>query len=112
MRDINRLLNSARRLGSFSPAHQVDRAIHRTITGRIVNFMSFIFIALCGGGFALTVAGAYALKLNERLPQGSLGVLGVVLVCSFLLVIILAGVVGEVVRRLIWRFIPRRWFRF
>jgi len=112
MRDINRVISGARRLGRFSVANEVDRAIHRSCMGRVVNFMAFIFIGLCGGAFALAVAGAYALKLNERLPQGSLAVLGVVLICVFLLVIIVAGLIGEVARRLIWRYIPRRWFRF
>ena len=102
--DLGRSLG---RLGAFAAANRADRALQRTCIGRIVSMLTLIFIVLFVG---LDVVAFYALDrkgLLDTLPQSVRPVLIVGLMMSFIVDIVLAGLIGNWLRRRIWRLLMR-----
>ena len=95
------------RLGALAAANRTDRALERTCIGRIVSLLTLIFIVLCVG---LDVVTFYALDrkgLFDTVPQSVRPVLMVGLMMSFVVDIVLAGLIGNWLRRRIWRLLMR-----
>lgn len=104
--------HNLRRWGTLAAADEMDRAIQRTCMGRIVSLLTLIFIVLCvilyGGAFlALNASG-----IGEQLRRSAGGVLTAGLCVGFFLAIILAGLIGNWLRRRIWQALLRRRGRY
>lgn len=97
-----------RRLGTLAAASEVDRALERSCIGRVVSLLTFIFIVLCIVLYALMWYGLIKTGLAERLPQPIGGALGLSIFVGFFIAIILAGLIGNWLRRRIWRMLLRR----
>ncbi len=97
-----------RQLGAMAAASEVDRALQRSCIGRIVSLLTFIFIVLCIVLYALTWYGLIKTGLAERLPQPIGGAVGLSIFVGFFVAIILAGLIGNWLRRRIWRMLLRR----
>ncbi len=104
----DRLRRGLGRLGTLVAADQVDWALERTCIGRIVSLLTLFFIVLCVGLYGLMLYGLYRLGLTERLPESVRTVLGLGLFAGFFVAIILAGLIGDWLRRRIWRLLLRR----
>lgn len=99
---------SLRQVGALAAASEVDRALQRSCIGRIVSMLTLIFIVLCIALYALMWYGLTKTGLAERLPQPIGGALGMSLFVGLFVAIILAGLVGNWLRRRIWRLLLRR----
>ncbi len=99
---------SLRQWGALAAASEADRALERSCIGRIVSLLTFIFIVLCIVLYALMWYGLIRTGLAERLPQPIGGALGLSIFVGFFIAIILAGLVGNWLRRRIWRLILGR----
>lgn len=95
------------RLGAFAAANRADRALRRTCIGRIVSLLTLIFIVLCVGLDALMFYALDRMGLLDTLPQSVRPVLTVGLMMSFVVAIVLAGLIGNWLRRRIWRLLMR-----
>lgn len=97
-----------RQLGTIAAASEVDRALQHSCIGRIVGLLTFIFIVLCIVLYALIWYGLIKTGLAEQLPQPIGGALGMSIFVGFFVAIILAGLIGNWLRRLIWRLLLRQ----
>jgi len=70
--------------------------------------VTLILIVLCVALYGLTWYGLTRSGIAERLPQPIGGALGMSLFVGLFVVIILAGLVGNWLRRLLWRALPAR----
>jgi hypothetical protein len=95
------------RLGALAAANRADRALRRTCIGRIVSLLTLIFIVLCVGLDVLTFYALDRRGLLDTLPQSVRPVLIVGLMMSFVVDIVLAGLIGNWLRRRIWRLLMR-----
>jgi uncharacterized membrane protein len=106
-----RLGRFLRGLGTYAAADQVDHAIHRSCIGRIVSLLTLLFILLFGCSYLLVGL----LLSRTHLSDLSSGALSKALVIGFvvglLLCIIVAGIIGNWLRHLIWRALRRRHHR-
>ncbi len=96
-----------RRLGTLAAADEVDRALQRTCIGRIVSMLTLIFIVLCVLIYGGALLALDATGLRERLPASG-GVLTAGACVGLFLAIILAGLIGNWLRRLFWQALLRR----
>jgi len=100
--------SNLRRLGTLAAVDMVDRTLQRSCIGRIVSMLTLIFIVLCIALYALMWYGLTRAGLAERLPQPIGGALGLSLFGGFFVAIILAGLIGNWLRRRIWHLLIRR----
>jgi len=89
-------------------ADEVDRTLQRTCIGRIVSLLTLIFIVLCVLIYGGALLALNATGLLKQLPESVGGVLTAGLCVGFFLAIILAGLIGNWLRRLFWRALLRR----
>lgn len=101
-----------RRVGTLAAVDEADRALQRTCIGRIVSLLTLIFIVLCvilyGGAFLVLNASG----IGGQLRQAAGGILTAGLCMGFFLAITLAGLIGNWLRRRIWRALLRRRGRY
>ncbi len=95
-------------LGTAAATVGVGRAVERSCIGRIVSMLTFIFIVLCVALYGLMWYGLTRSGLAERLPQPIGGALGMSLFVGLFVAIILAGLVGNWLRRRLWSALLRR----
>lgn len=100
-----------RRLIALGAASEADYALQRTCIGRIVSLLTLIFIVLCVVLYGLMWYGLTTTGLAERLPQPIGGILGISLFIGLFICIILAGLIGNWLRRRIWSALLRRMSR-
>jgi len=92
----------------LAAANQADRALQRTCIGRIVSLLTLIFIFLCGGGYLLALWGLHAAGVLDQLPGSIRGGLIAGIWLGLLAAIVLAGLIGNWIRRRLWRALLRR----
>jgi Na+/proline symporter len=93
----------------MSTANQVDRALQKSCIGRIVSMLTFLFILLCIILYGILYFILYKTGLTQILSsEASTPILVIVFFGSFILAIVLAGLIGNWLRRLIWRSLLRR----
>lgn len=97
-----------RRLGATAAVGEAERIVERSCIGRIVSMLTLIFIVLCVALYALMWYGLTRTGLAERLPDPIGGALGLSLFAGLFIAIILAGLVGNWLRRRLWRMLLRR----
>jgi hypothetical protein len=105
---MNNFGKNLNRLGRMSAASQADQVIQRSCVGRIVSMLTFFFILLCIVIYAILFYTAYKTGLQAKIPEQFQQYLAGGIVCSFLFMIVLAGLTGNWLRRIIWRALLRR----
>jgi hypothetical protein len=100
-----------RGLGSYAAVDQVDHAIQRSCIGRIVSLLTLLFILLFGCSYLLIGLVLSRTRLGDLASDALSKVLVVGFVVGLLLCIIVAGLIGNWLRRLIWSSLRRRHHR-
>ncbi len=100
----DRLRRDVRRLALRGAFYEADRALQRTCIGRIVSLLTLLFILACVVVYGLFAYGLYRIGLAERLGSA----LAVGLFIGLILAVGLAGLVGNWLRRQVWRLLLRR----
>jgi hypothetical protein len=106
---MNNLGRNLRSLGRMSIANDADRVIQRSCIGRVVSLLTGIFIIGCIFLYAVLFyflyrGGALQTSLAEHyMPYVAAGIF-----CTFILAIILAGLIGNALRRFFWRLLRQR----
>ncbi len=95
-------------LGKAAATVGVGQVVERSCVGRIVSMLTFIFIVLCVALYGLMWYGLTRSGLLEQLPQPIGGALGMSLFVGLFIAIILAGLVGNWLRRRLWNALLRR----
>ena len=106
-----RLGTYLRRLGTYTAVDQVDHAIQHSCIGRIVSLLTLLFILLFGCSYLF----AGLLLSRTHLANLLSGALNKALVVGFVvglfLCIIVAGLIGNSLRHLVWHALRRRHHR-
>jgi hypothetical protein len=106
---MNNLGRNLRKLGRMSISNDADRALQRSCIGRVISMLTFIFIMVCiilyGVLFYFLYQGGV---LQTPLAEKYMPYLAAGVFCSFILVIILAGLIGNALRRFFWNILLRR----
>jgi len=97
-----------RGLGTYAAADHVDHAIQRSCIGRIVSLLTLLFILLFGCSYLLIGLLLSRARLGDVLSGALNKGLAIGFVVGLLLCIIMAGLIGNWLRRLIWRALRRR----
>jgi len=101
--------DATRRLGKVAVARQVDRTLQRSCIGRVVSLVMLLTMVAC---VSLWVGAAWLVN-QAGLSDAVSGLPEPVLPCAFfggiLLCIVIGGLVGNWLRRLVWRVILRFW---
>jgi sterol desaturase/sphingolipid hydroxylase (fatty acid hydroxylase superfamily) len=106
---MNNLGKNLNQLGRMSVANQTDRTLQRSCIGRVVSMLTFIFILLCIIFYGILFFVLYKTGLTQvQLPEQVQPFLAIGIACSFILAIVLAGLIGDWLRRIIWRSLLRR----
>ncbi len=100
--------SDARQLGTLIAVSEADRALQRSCIGRIVSMLTGLFIVLCIVLYGLMIYVLTKTGLAQRLPQPISGALGLSIFAGFVVAIVLAGLIGNWLRRLFWRTLLRR----
>jgi len=95
-------------LGPYAAVDQVDHAIQRSCIGRIVSLLTLLFILLFGCSYLLIGLLLARSGLGDLASGSLIKALVIGFVVGLLLCIIVAGLVGNWLRRLIWRALRRR----
>lgn len=104
----NRLRRNLGRLGKLTVAQQADRALRRSCIGRVVSWLTFIFVLTCLGSYLAITLVLYQSGLADMLPEASDTVLAVGFFVGLIGSIVAAGLIGNWLRRRIWRLLLRR----
>jgi hypothetical protein len=106
---MNNLGRNLRSLGKMSFASETDRVIQRSCVGRIVSMLTFFFITGCiilyGILFYFLYKGGI---LQTSWAEQSMPYVAAAIFCSFILVIVVAGLIGNALRNFFWRLLRRR----
>lgn len=97
-----------REVGRMAAVSEIDRALERSCIGRIVGMFTLIFIVLCIALYALMWYGLTKTGMAERLPQPIGASLGMSIFVGLIVAIVLAGLIGNWLRRRIWRLLLAR----
>jgi len=98
---------SLKKLGKYAVASEVDNIMYRGCISKIVNLVILVLILAC---LAVYVGGAIALNktgLADKLPSALSSALAAGFFLGFLAAIIIGGLVGNWLRRRLWRIIRR-----
>lgn len=95
-------------LGTAAATVGVGQAVERSCIGRIVGMLTFIFIVLYVALYGLMWYGLTRSGIAKQLPQPIGGALGMSLFVGLFVAIILAGLVGNWLRRRLWHALLRR----
>ncbi len=103
--DIRR---KVRKLGGYAAGRQVDRALRRSCIGRIVSLLTLIFILACVAVYGLGALALNRAGLTEYLPEAVGSAATVAFFIGLIGCIVVAGLIGNWLRRLAWRALLRR----
>lgn len=103
--DIKRNL---RRLGTYAAADRADRALRRSCIGRIVSLLTLGFILACVASYGLGGLALHQAGLTDQLPDAFGSAVTVSFFIGLIVCIVIAGLVGNWLRRLVWRALLRR----
>ena len=96
------------KLGKMTAANQADRALRKSCLGRVVSLLTWIFLLSCG---CLYTGGAWLLYQSgwgNKFPGMTEKVLVVGFIVGFFACILVAGLIGNWLRRRIWKFLRKR----
>jgi hypothetical protein len=96
------------RLGAQATANHADRALRKSCIGRIVSLLTLFFILACGGMYALTAFALYRSGLGDVFPDAVGSVLAVGFFVGLIGAVVVAGLIGNWLRRRIWQMVLRR----
>ena len=106
-----RLGTYLRRLGTYTAVDQVDHAIQRSCIGRITSLLTLLFILFFGCSYLLVGLLLSRTGLGDLLSGALSKALVVGFVVGLLLCIIVAGLIGNWLRHLVWHALRRRHHR-
>lgn len=108
-RDLNSTL---RRLGHLAAVDQADRALRRSCIGRIVGALTGLFIAACLAIWTVLFVIVSQMSIVEKLPDVTSSILSIMFIGGLIASIVLAGLIGNLLRRQLWRMLRARRGRF
>ena len=82
---------------------RAERIVEHSCVRRIVSLITFISIAICGGGYLVVLVTLYATGVLDRLPESVRDLLGAFVCVGLLGAVIISAIVGEVIRRAVRR---------
>lgn len=103
--DLRRGLRS---LGRIAVNDKIDRAIQRSCIGRIVSALTGIFMLGCLLSVILLSIIANESGIMDLLPDFVGNILGVLFVFGFIAAIIIAGIIGSLLRKSLWQLLRSR----
>ena len=102
------LRRGLRSLGRVTINDNIDRAIQRSCIGRIVSALTGILMLSCLLIVIVLSILANQTGVMDMLPDYIGNILGVLFIFGFIAVIIIAGIIGSVLRRALWQFLRSR----
>ena len=108
-RDLNSTLRRLRRLAAVDHA---DRALRQSCLGRIVGALTGLFIVACLAVWIGLFILMNQMGIAEKLPDAAGTILSVMFIGGLIASIVLAGLIGNLLRRQLWRLLRARRGRF
>lgn len=102
------LKNNLGKLGKITAANQADRTLRKSCIGRIVSLLTLIFLLSCG---CLYASGGYWLYQGgwaDKFPNTAEKIMLIGFIVGFFACIIVAGLIGNWLRKQIWKILLKR----